>query len=43
MKPRLYNWQGGDIHSFGVVQNWYKSIFQIEAPEPYPQQNCGQK
>ena len=29
-------------HLFGVVQDWYKTIFRIVVPEPYPQSNGGQ-
>ena len=26
-----------------IVQDWYKSVFRIEVPEPYPLSNGGQK
>ena len=26
----------------GVVQDWYKSVFRVEVPEPYPRTNGGQ-
>ena len=29
-------------HLFGVVQDWYKSVFWIEVPEHYPLPNGGQ-
>ena len=30
------------IKAFGVVQDWYMSVFQTEVQEPYPQSNGGQ-
>ena len=30
------------VDLFGVVQDWYKSVFLIEDPEPHPQSNGGQ-